>query len=167
MCIRDRHKPFIMAGALASGSASLFRVCLCNERGFLAANLLSGLASAMWISFMVFYTGKYPQDQQKATSRIVLFNNLGMLLGFVASTLCYSRIGMGKICALKMCIRDRIKAIEPEATFMIWMDCRGLGFQSQKELKDFMFRDAKVLLNDGTTFGEKEGKGFMLSLIHI
>jgi MFS family permease len=97
-----RHKPFIMAGALASGSASLFRVCLCNERGFLAANLLSGLASAMWISFMVFYTGKYPQDQQKATSRIVLFNNLGMLLGFVASTLCYSRIGMGKICALSV-----------------------------------------------------------------
>ena len=44
---------------------------------------------------------------------------------------------------------------------MIWMDCRGLGFKTQKELKDFMFKDARVLLNDGTTFGEKEGTGFM------
>lgn len=54
-----------------------------------------------------------------------------------------------------------ITAIDPEATFMVWLDCRGLGFATQKELKDFMFQDAKVLLNDGTTFGEKEGFGFM------
>ena len=55
----------------------------------------------------------------------------------------------------------KIHAVNPEATFMIWLDCRGLGFKTQKELKDFMFKDAKVLLNDGTTFGEKEGNGFM------
>lgn len=54
-----------------------------------------------------------------------------------------------------------ISAVEPEATFMIWLDCRGLGFKTQSELKDFMFKKAKVLLNDGTTFGEKEGFGFM------
>ncbi|MFR9146172.1 MAG: MFS transporter [Mediterraneibacter sp.] len=94
-----RHKPFIMTGAAAAGAASLFRVFLCDERGFMAGNLLSGLASAMWISFMVFYTGKFgKEDQQRATSRIVLFNNLGMLLGFIASTLCYSRIGMRNLC---------------------------------------------------------------------
>lgn len=55
----------------------------------------------------------------------------------------------------------KIRAIEPEATFMIWLDCRGLGFRTQKELKDFMFQKAKVLLNDGTTFGKREGLGFM------
>ena len=54
-----------------------------------------------------------------------------------------------------------ITAIKPEATFMSWLDCRGLGFETQQELKDFMFNDAKVLLNDGTTFGAKEGFGFM------
>ncbi|WP_373209462.1 MalY/PatB family protein [Allofournierella massiliensis] len=54
-----------------------------------------------------------------------------------------------------------VTAIDPEATFMIWLDCRGLGFATQKELKDFMFNDAKILLNDGTTFGQKEGLGFM------
>lgn len=98
-----KHKPFIMAGAATSGAASLFRVCLCDERGFMAGNLLSGLASAMWISFMVFYTGKFgKEDQQRATSRIVMFNNLGMLLGFIASTLCYSGIGMRKLCLLSV-----------------------------------------------------------------
>lgn len=55
----------------------------------------------------------------------------------------------------------KIHAIHPEATFMVWLDCRDLGFATQKELKDFMFQKAKVLLNDGTTFGAKEGLGFM------
>lgn len=55
----------------------------------------------------------------------------------------------------------RIHAIEPEATFMVWLDFRELGFKTQKELKDFLFNKAKVLLNDGTTFGQKEGFGFM------
>lgn len=55
----------------------------------------------------------------------------------------------------------QIHAIKPEATFMVWLDCRDLGFKTQQELKDFMFNKAKVLLNDGTTFGQKEGAGFM------
>ncbi len=99
-----RHKYFIMAGALASGTASVFRVLWCNGTGFLIANLFSGLASAMWISFMVFYTNHFSaQDQQAATSRIVLFNNFGMLLGFLCSTLSYRRIGMAGICMLSIC----------------------------------------------------------------
>lgn len=98
-----RHKYFIMMGSVASGTASLFRVFLCDGYGFMIANLLSGFASAMWISFMVFYTGKFRIDkQQKATSRIVMFNNLGMLMGFIASTLFYSRIGMRKLCLLSV-----------------------------------------------------------------
>ena len=54
-----------------------------------------------------------------------------------------------------------VHAIKPEATFMTWLDCRELGFKTQQELKDFMFKEAKILLNDGTTFGAKEGFGFM------
>lgn len=55
----------------------------------------------------------------------------------------------------------KIHAVKPEATFMTWLDCRELGFKTQEELKDFFFKEAKVLLNDGTTFGQKEGLGFM------
>lgn len=99
-----RHKYFIMAGAIASGTASLFRVFWCNGTGFLVANFFSGLASAMWISYMVFYTNHFSAgDQQTATSRIVLFNNFGMLLGFLCSTISYHRIGMAGICMLSIC----------------------------------------------------------------
>ncbi|QOY60868.1 MalY/PatB family protein [Thermophilibacter immobilis] len=53
-----------------------------------------------------------------------------------------------------------ITAIEPEACFMTWLDCRELGFETQQELGDFMFKEARVLLNDGASFGD-DGKGFM------
>lgn len=99
-----RHKCFIMAGTLFSGLASLFRIFWGNGLGFLVANLFSGLASAMWISFMVFYTNHFSEkDQQGATSRIVLFNNFGMLIGFVLSTIGYGGIGMTGICILSVC----------------------------------------------------------------
>lgn len=98
-----RHKFFILTGALSSGMASLFRMWHCNAAGFLIGNLLSGLASAMWISYMVFYTESYSEThQQKATSRIIMFQNLGMLFGFVASTFCYQWAGMANVCLLSV-----------------------------------------------------------------
>ncbi|MCP8617776.1 MalY/PatB family protein [Salirhabdus salicampi] len=54
---------------------------------------------------------------------------------------------------------DRIKVIEPEGTYLLWFDCRGLGMD-QKELKRFMQEEARVGLNDGIQFGQ-EGSGFM------
>ena len=99
-----KHKYFIMIGGLSSGMASLFRVLMPNGVGFLIANLLSGLASAMWISFMVFYTGHFSaEEQQSATARIVMFNNIGMLMGFIASTLLYNSISMRGLCVLSVC----------------------------------------------------------------
>ena len=53
----------------------------------------------------------------------------------------------------------RIKAIRPEASFLIWLDCRELGL-SQKDLVDFFVDKAHLALNDGEMFG-KEGVGFM------
>lgn len=53
----------------------------------------------------------------------------------------------------------RIKLTEPEATYLLWLDCRGLNM-SQEELKKFFFEKAKLGLNDGSTFGV-EGTGFM------
>lgn len=98
-----KHKYFIMIGGLSSGVASLFRIIIPNGFGFLVANLFSGLASAMWISFMVFYTGHFSkEEQQSATARVVMFNNIGMLMGFVASTLLYNTITMRGICILSV-----------------------------------------------------------------
>jgi cysteine-S-conjugate beta-lyase len=53
----------------------------------------------------------------------------------------------------------RIKVWKPEATFLAWLDCRGLGL-SAKDLHDFMIQQAGLGLNDGITFGAT-GDGFM------
>lgn len=100
---RNKHKMIMLIGALPSGCASLFRIIFNNGIGFLIGNLFSGLASAMWISFMVLYMSFYPKDQQtKATSSIIVANNLGMLLEFITSTLLYEKIGMQMICLLSV-----------------------------------------------------------------
>lgn len=57
---------------------------------------------------------------------------------------------------------ERIKKIttyKPDATYLLWLDCRALGM-SQEELEAFFVQKAKVGLNSGTSFGI-EGKGFM------
>lgn len=52
-----------------------------------------------------------------------------------------------------------VKALRPEASFLVWLDCRGLGLQ-QEELVG-LFRDkARLALNDGAMFGPG-GEGFM------
>ncbi|MDH6307594.1 cystathionine beta-lyase [Dysgonomonas sp. PFB1-18] len=53
----------------------------------------------------------------------------------------------------------QIKAMIPEASFLIWLDCRELNM-SQKELVSFFVDDAKLALNDGTMFGQG-GEGYM------
>lgn len=52
-----------------------------------------------------------------------------------------------------------ITMIRPQASFLIFLDCRALGL-SQPELSRFFVEKAHLALNDGTTFG-KPGEGFM------
>ncbi len=51
-----------------------------------------------------------------------------------------------------------IKVVEPQATYLVWLDFRGLGMTSD-ELKTFIIEKAGLGLNDGRMFG-KEGDGF-------
>ncbi len=53
----------------------------------------------------------------------------------------------------------QIRAVRPQASFLVWLDCRKLGL-SQPELVDFFVNKAKLALNDGSVFGP-EGVGFM------
>ncbi|MDD3347637.1 MFS transporter [Oscillibacter sp.] len=101
--IGGTHKRRIVIGCFASGGASLVRILLDTGGGYFVANLLSGLASAMWISFMVLYMSYYSgEEQHTATSHLILCNNLGILLGFVTSTLFYDLVGMRVICAFSV-----------------------------------------------------------------
>ena len=52
-----------------------------------------------------------------------------------------------------------IKPLRPQASFLIWLDCRALGL-TQRELVDLFVNKAHLALNDGEMFG-KEGIGFM------
>ncbi|MDM5309433.1 MalY/PatB family protein [Peribacillus frigoritolerans] len=52
-----------------------------------------------------------------------------------------------------------INVIQPEGTYLVWLDCRELRF-SDKELNEFMLQSARVAMNQGQIFG-KEGEGFM------
>ncbi len=52
-----------------------------------------------------------------------------------------------------------IVPVRPEATYMIWLDCRKLGMNG-KMLSEFFISKAGVGLNEGSTFGAG-GEGFM------
>ena len=53
----------------------------------------------------------------------------------------------------------KIKLIQPEGTYLLWLDCRELGM-TDNELRQFFIHQAKVGMNPGTVFGEG-GSGFM------
>ncbi len=49
--------------------------------------------------------------------------------------------------------------VKTEATFLVWLDCRGLGFDD-KALHEFFTKEVRLGLNSGNSFGEA-GSGFM------
>lgn len=101
--LRPNHRLFISLGTLCAGVASLFRIFFQSGTGFLLGNVFSGFASATWISFMVYYLSLHDnQMQTAATGKIIMTNNIGMLIGFITSSLLYNHIGMTNICLLSV-----------------------------------------------------------------
>ena len=52
----------------------------------------------------------------------------------------------------------QISLIEPEGTYLLWLDCRGLGL-ANTELEDLIIKKAGLWLDSGAIFGAS-GKGF-------
>ena len=46
----------------------------------------------------------------------------------------------------------KIKPTVPDATYLVWLDCRDLGMDNET-LRRFMVEKAKLGLNEGYTFG--------------
>lgn len=61
--------------------------------------------------------------------------------------------------ALAQKYSEFIKITPLEATYLAWIDCRGMGLKD-KELREFFVQEAKLGLNAGISFG-REGSGFM------
>jgi cysteine-S-conjugate beta-lyase len=53
----------------------------------------------------------------------------------------------------------KIKVIRPESTFLVWLDCTGMGMNDEDLNKFFLYK-AKVGMNPGVMFGPG-GEGFM------
>ncbi|MCM1175396.1 MAG: pyridoxal phosphate-dependent aminotransferase [Blautia sp.] len=52
----------------------------------------------------------------------------------------------------------QLKLVEPEGTYLVWLDCRALGMP-EKEREQFIVQKAKLWLDGGAMFGEA-GEGF-------
>jgi len=68
----------------------------------------------------------------------------------------------GNVNFLQNYLRDnlsQITMIEPQATYLVWLDCRKLGLSSE-QFYQLAINDAGIALNKGTTFGI-EGEGYM------
>lgn len=92
---KDRHKWFIAMGVLLAGLASLLRAFVPTAAAFLIANLLSGIASSIWISFTVLFSSYYsPEELTKSMGTITAFNNGGILLGFAAGSVVSQTAGI-------------------------------------------------------------------------
>ena len=76
---------------------------------------------------------------------------LGQLLAYLKENLEYLK----QFIAARL---PRVRVIEPEATYLVWLDFRGLGLEYQ-ELKELMQRQARVALDEGYIFGDS-GRGF-------
>ena len=67
----------------------------------------------------------------------------------------------GNLALMRAMIADEmpgIRLVEPEGTYLAWLDCRGLGLTPQA-LDDRIVNQARVWLDDGKMFGD-EGAGF-------
>ena len=54
---------------------------------------------------------------------------------------------------------NAVKLTPIEATYLAWLDCRGMNLRD-RDLRDFFVKEAKLGLNAGISFG-REGSGFM------
>jgi cystathionine beta-lyase len=128
---------------------------------------LAGLATSFLIIPNTDYLEKY-----NAMLNDKLHVNMGNLFGNVALTAAYHHgdvwlkqllnyVWKNVEYVAEFCEQHlpQIKVIKPESTYMIWLDCRELGFEGD-DLKNLFINKAKLGLNDGRQFGTG-GEGFM------
>ncbi len=76
---------------------------------------------------------------------------LARLLDYIAANLDY----LEKFVSERM---PSVKVVRPQATYLVWLDFRGLGIDSA-DLNRILIEEAKVYLDDGSLFGTG-GEGF-------
>ncbi len=94
-----------------------------------------------------------------------IFNNAAMLAAYTRGEPWLEQVIdylQGNINLLREYLEQKIpqvKLVEPEGTYLLWLDFRNLGFDT-KQLGDFIIHEAKMATNPGHWFG-REGFGFV------
>jgi cystathionine beta-lyase len=149
--------------------ASISEEAAKNSISFMAPSKTFNIAGFS-TSYVVASNPKLLEAYRKVQNRLQL--HMGHLLSGVALTSAYNK-GRDWLNELTKYLEANILFIEeylkeylpelsffrPEATYLIWINFQNWGM-NQKELRQFLAKEAKVGLNDGVSFGV-EGKGFM------
>lgn len=72
----------------------------------------------------------------------------------------YVQTMRNKMCDFFAANIPEMKIIKPEACFVCWCDCRGLGFEDQGEMMKFL-ADAGVLMSNGLEYDKELGRGYV------
>lgn len=154
-----RHIPL---ASISENAASITVTCMAPSKTF---NLAGFSTSSMIIPD--------PALMEKYRRTLVgLHLHLGNIFGNVASEAAYThghewleemiKYVQGNVDLVTDFCREhlpQIKPVRPEATYMIWLNCRGLGLDGAG-LQKFFVDKAGVGMNEGSRFGPG-GEGFM------
>jgi len=93
-----------------------------------------------------------------------IFNNVAMQAaytdgeGWLNEVIDYLKGNIDELRSTLLASMPQIKLIEPDGTFLVWLDFRELGLDA-RQLERFLSHDARMALNPGHWFG-REGAGF-------
>jgi len=152
----------IPLASISEKAASITVTCMAPSKTF----NLAGFSTSLMIITDPVMMEKYRR------TLVGLHLHLGNIFGNVASEAAYThghgwleelmQYVQGNVDLVVSFCRERlplIKPVRPEATYMIWLDCRGMGLDSAG-LQRFFVEKAGVGMNEGSRFGPG-GEGFM------
>ena len=153
-----KHTPFAsLSNKLAQNSFT----CLSPAKTFNIAAVTDGLViipSDFYRNLYDNYTRKMLINKTNAFSVVAMESGYTHAEQWLDELLIYLQ---NNLLFLKEYIRKNIpeiRVIEPEGTFLVWLDFRALGFEA-KELENFIKEQAQIALNSGYWFG-RQGAGF-------
>jgi cystathionine beta-lyase len=156
------HADMILSGHKHIPFATVSKKAAANSVTFMAPSKvfnMPGVVSSFYIIPNPKLYRKYA-DYLEASEM-----NSGNIFAYQATVACYAKGENWRVAMLKYVeenvnyvmeyIREfipQIKPMRPEASFLMWLDCRDLGMESD-ELHRFFARKAGLGLNKGTIFG--------------